>query len=215
MSNNPKSIVFASGEKNGGGSGFEELVKNSKTGILKSNIIAVVSNHENGGVRKKAEKWNIPFEYFFGPWTAESYQKIVEKYKTEWVLLSGWLKLVKGTDPKKTINIHPGPLPQFGGDGMYGHHVHEAVIDAFKQNKITCSAVTMHFVTKKYDEGPIFFRYPVLIEKDDTPETLAKRVNKIEHSWQSFITNLVVHQQIHWDSKNPKSLTVPNWYPFL
>ncbi|NIM46602.1 MAG: phosphoribosylglycinamide formyltransferase [Candidatus Aenigmarchaeota archaeon] len=207
-------LIFASGTKDGGGSGFQELVENSRTGILNAEIVAVVSNHPEGGVKKRADKLKIPFVYFPGPFEGRDYQKIVTDYKTDFIALSGWLKHVKGIDPTWTINIHPGPLPRFGGSGMYGHYVHEAVIKAFKKGEIKYSAVTMHFVTRKYDEGPIFFQYPVLIREEDTVEILAERVNKIEHGWQSFITNLVVSGQIKWDGKNSNSLTVPSWYAF-
>jgi phosphoribosylglycinamide formyltransferase-1 len=210
----PKLIVFASGSKNGGGSGFQELVENSLSGILQAVIIAVVSNYKKGGVRQRAEKFNIPFIRFPGTRTAEEYQRIIKNTGAEWIALSGWLKLAKGLDPCKTINIHPGPLPKFGGQGMYGHYVHEAVINAYQAGEIKFSAVTMHFVTDEYDRGPVFFQYPVIIRDDDTAESLAARVNKIEHSWQSFITNLVVTQQISWDGKNHESLKVPDWYYF-
>jgi len=209
-----KIIVFASGTKEGGGSGFQELVENSHAGILNASIVAVVSNHANGGVKRRADNLGIPFVYFSGPWQDDQYVKIVQEYQPDLISLSGWLKTVKGLDPRKTINIHPGPLPRFGGAGMYGHHVHEAVIVAFRKGEIMSSAVTMHFVTEKYDEGPIFFQYPVLIREEDTLESLAERVNKIEHGWHSWVTNLVVHGQISWDGRNPETLIVPSWYNF-
>ena len=205
-------IIFSSGTSEGGGSGLENLVNKTREGILSANIVAVVSNHENGGVRQKANKLNIPFIYFPKPWDAEKYQEIVMDNKTDFVALSGWLKLVKGLDPRKTFNIHPGPLPAFGGAGMYGHHVHEAVMEAFKRGEVTHSAATMHFVTDEYDRGPIFFQKFVKIEEDDTVETLAKRVNETEHKYQPIITNMVVNSEISWDGKNPSSLTYPADY---
>ena len=205
-----KLIVFASG----GGSGFQELVENARTGILKAEIVAVVSNHEFGGVREKAEKLKIPFIFFSGPFTRDAYQEIVASSGAEFVALSGWLKQTVGLNPRMTINIHPGALPRFGGKGMYGVHVHEAVIKAYQEGDIKHAEVSMHFVTEEYDEGPVFFRYPVLIRDDDTAETLAARVNKIEHCWQSWITNLVIEEQISWDGKNPESLQVSPWYHF-
>lgn len=207
-------IVFASGTKKAGGSGFQELVENSRTGVLNAKVAVVVSNHLDGGVRQRADSLGIPFVHFSGPWEKQEYQKIMQNCPGNLVALSGWLKPVHGLDPRKTINIHPAPLPLFGGQGMYGSHLHEAVLAAFREGQIQSSAVTMHFVTEKYDEGPIFFQYPVLICQEDTPETLAQRVNTAEHKWQSFITNLVVHGQISWDGKDPQSLTVPSWYHF-
>ncbi|MCF7834920.1 hypothetical protein K9M48_02595 [Candidatus Gracilibacteria bacterium] len=142
---------------------------------------------------------------------AEDYQALVNHYRADYVSLSGWLKLTKGLDPRTTFNIHPGPLPNFGGPGMYGHHVHEAVIKAYKKGEIKNSEVCMHFVTDEYDRGPVFFRYPVRIRLNDTPETLGDRVNKIEHGWQSFVTDLVVNGQIYWDGIHPESLVVPDF----
>ena len=201
--NKPKLIVFASGTKMSGGSGFENLIKATRNKILNADII-VVSNHENGGVREKADKLEIPFVYFAGPWTAENYQIIVKD--ADFVALSGWLKLVTGLDPKKTFNIHPAPLPRFGGPGMYGHYVHEAVMEAYHRGEITHSAVSMHFVTEKYDEGPVFFQKTVEILPNDTAEILAQRVNIVEHQFQPIVTNAVLQGKIGWDGKDPKSL---------
>ena len=206
-------IIFASGSKDGGGSGFQELVESTYSGILREvDIVAVVSNHEHGGVAEKAEKFGISFEYWPGPWDAEGYQKIVEKYNAKWILLSGWLKRVSGLDPQYTFNIHPGPLPQFGGAGMYGKNIHESVIEAYKKGEVESTAVSMHFVTGEYDQGPTFFHFPVIIHPDDTAQSLAERVNKIEHAWQPYISNLVIHQKISWDGINPSSLVLPEEY---
>jgi phosphoribosylglycinamide formyltransferase-1 len=119
---------------------------------------------------------------------------------------------VQGLDPTKTINIHPGPLypgteHHFGGKRMYGHHVHEAVIQAFREGKLTHSEITMHFVNDRYDEGSVFFRYPVSIFPDDTAETLGQRVNQAEHKRQPKMTDLVVQGEIALQSNG--SLKLP------
>lgn len=193
-------LVFASGDEKGGGSGFQELVEFSRTDppVLDAQIAGVVSNHPHGGVRMRAESLDIPFEYWPGPFASEGYRMLVQKFRADFVMCSGWLKFIRGLDPAKTVNIHPGPLPQFGGAGMYGHHVHEAVMAAYHRGEITQSAVTMHFVDETaYDHGPIIFRMPVLIRPDDNAETLAKRVNEKERAWQSHILNLAVHGLIY------------------
>ena len=193
-------LVFASGDAKGGGSGFQELVEFSRTipPVLDAQIVGVVSNHKEGGVRKRADALQIAFEYWTGPFDADGYRSFVDKYRADFVMCSGWLKFVRGLDPARTVNIHPGPLPRFGGPGMYGHHVHEAVMAAFRRGEITQSAVTMHFVDEMaYDHGPIIFQMPVLIRPDDDAETLAKRVNEKERAWQSHILNLVVHGYIY------------------
>ena len=216
----PRLIVFASGTSTGGGSGLRELLRNAATGVLQAAITAAVSNHAGGGVQAAADAYGIPFAHFPAPWSAEAYQRLITRYEAEWVALSGWLKPVRGLDPQRTFNIHPGPLPQFGGKGMYGRHIHTAIMTAFARGEVTTSAVTMHFVTDfdadhDYDDGPVFFRYPVLIDPHDTPETLAARVNTVEHGWQAFISNLVIHHQIRWNGSEASSLVVPSWYPFL
>lgn len=211
----PKILVFASGSAEGGGSGFEKLTLASRSGPLDAEIIAVVSNHANGGVHARADKLDIPFLHFPKPWTAEAYQKFAAASGADFFALSGWLKLVTGLDPKtkfnsRTVfNIHPGPLPDFGGPGLYGHHVHEAVIAAFKRREITHSAVTMHFVTGEYDRGPVFFRCNVKINDDDTADSIGTKVNRQEHIHQPKITSMVVNGLIKWDGVNPDSLDVP------
>ncbi|HZZ99502.1 MAG TPA: formyltransferase family protein [Candidatus Paceibacterota bacterium] len=207
-------IVFASGNKNSGGSGFEMLVENSRPGgVLDADIVAVVSNHEQGGVRQRAERLGIPFLHFPAPWTADEYRRIVAEHKADFVALSGWLKMVHGLDPAKTINIHPAILPESAG--TYGHLAHERMIELNRSDQASYTAVTMHFVTDdgKYDTGPVFFRYPVPILVTDDADSLASRVNKVEHAWQSWVTNLVVHGKISWDGKDRNTLQVPEGIP--
>lgn len=199
-------LVFASGTKNDGGSGAENLVDYSKAGNLDAEIVAVVSNHENGGVKEKADRLGIQFIYFGAENTEKRYKEIVEQTMPDFISLSGWLLLAKGSDPEITINIHPAILPET--EGLYGHSAHEKVIEL----RLKKTAVTMHFVTEAYDKGLIFFQKSIDVLENDTPETLGSRVNEEEHYWQPLVTNLVVQGLISWDGKNPKSLKVPLWY---
>lgn len=235
MKSKPKLIVFSSGTKDGGGSGFENLVTSTwgDTPLLNAEIVAVVCNIRGGGVERRARELGIPFFYFpKEERTAESHQALVQKCGVgdAFVALSGCLWLVPmksdpfskegGLDPRRVFNIHPGPLPHFGGNGMHGMHVHEAVMSAYK-NKIlhgsqwvTESKVTMHFVTKRYDEGPVIFEFPVPILPTDTPQTLAKEVNRLEHRFQPWVTDLVVNGKISWNGVDPSSLIVPLDYGY-
>jgi phosphoribosylglycinamide formyltransferase-1 len=208
----PKMLVFASGGRDSGGSGFRRLVDASLRGILSAEIVGVVSNHESGGVRHIADSLGVPFRHFPGPWGAEGYRRIAGESGAEWFALSGWLKLVVGLDPTRTFNIHPAPLPRFGGRGMYGSRVHKAVLAAYRRGEVGASAVAMHFVTEEYDGGPVFFRWPVEIKSDDTAATLGRRVQETEHFWQPWATDLVVRGAIRWDGVNRDSLAVPHWY---
>ncbi len=207
-----KLAIFASGKKDGGGSGSRKLIEAIEDGTLYADIVALISNHRDGGVRQIAEEKKVPFYHFEQPWTAEGYQEIARTIDADFYALSGWLKMVEGLDPetkfnsRTVFNIHPGPLPRFGGDGMYGHHVHEAVMAAFERGEVTHSAVSMHFVTPGYDRGPLFFERLVALIPGETAEALQERVNAEEHFWQAKITNLVVNSHISWDGVDPESL---------
>ena len=217
----PQLIIFASGTAAGGGSGFENLVRASREaqGDLDAEIVAVVSNHAHGGVRARAERLGVPFVYFPGPFTAAEYRRIVAESGVGWVALSGWLKHVEGLDPRRTFNIHPALLSQldgrFGGKGMYGHHVHEAVKRAFDAGEIDHSGITMHFVTDEYDRGPVFFEYTVPLAPGMSAEEVGAAVNAAEHLWQPKITNMVVHEEIGWDGSDRAGLRVPKGYLHL
>lgn len=209
-----KLLVFASGDAEHGGSGARKLVENSRKGILNADIVGFVSNHESGGVRKHALDLDIPFYYFRGPYTSENYQGLVAETGADYVSLSGWVIYVRGLSPNIVFNIHPAPMPKFGGKGWYGRSVHERVLKAFRDGAIDHTEVCMHFVTedkdgdkeKGFDKGPVFFRALVDILIDDTVETLFKRVNMVEHYCQSAITSLVVNGLIKWDGKDERTL---------
>jgi phosphoribosylglycinamide formyltransferase-1 len=215
----PRLIVFASGTADGGGGGFENLIAATKMGTLDAEIVAVVSNHEHGGVRERAEKLSVPFIYFAGPYDADHYRKIVTDSGAQWAALSGWFKLVHGLDPQKTFNIHPALLSQlsgrFGGHGMYGRKIHKAVAEAFARGEISESGFTMHFVTDELDRGPAFFEHRIPLSKGMSAEDIAGAVNTAEHEWQPKIANMVVHGAIRWDGNDPESLVIPSDLPAI
>lgn len=207
----PKCIVFASGQKEPdcGGSGFQLLVEASRDGRLQAEIVSVVSNHACGGVFTRARKLGVPFSHSPKGRTADDYRRLIHESGAQWVLLSGWLGQIEGHDPRYAINIHPAlDLKRFGGRGMHGHHVHEAVWKAFKAREITHTGVTMHFATAKYDDPEaVFFQRMIPISSAFKDENgLQKVVNIVEHLWQPEITNRVVNGEISWDGKDPKSI---------
>ncbi|MEI6119327.1 MAG: formyltransferase family protein [bacterium] len=211
MTNKKKKLLVCN---SGSGSGFEKLVLYQKHADYE--VVGLIVDREDRYAIQRAIQLGITYTVMrpyskSNPYTAEEYQSLVKKYQADFVALSGWLKPVVGLDPRTTMNIHPGPLPAFGGPGMYGHHVHEAVISAYKKGNITHSAVCMHFVTEEYDKGPVFARFPVEILPEYTADILGSVVNAVEHGIQAFVTNLVVTGQIYWDGKNPESLVLPNF----
>ena len=107
---------------------------------------------------------------------------LLARHRAEGVLLAGFLKLLPAAVCRayrdRILNIHPALLPAFGGQGMYGHHVHEAVL----QSGATLSGPTIHFVNERYDEGRILAQWPVPVRAGDSADTLAARVLEVEHT---------------------------------
>jgi phosphoribosylglycinamide formyltransferase-1 len=108
--------------------------------------------------------------------------ELLREHQVDVVVLAGWLRLIDprvlAAYPNRVVNIHPGPLPRFGGHGMYGIHVHEAVLAA----GVPVSGPTVHLVDERYDEGPVLAHEVVDVLPDDTPETLQQRVLRAEHA---------------------------------
>lgn len=146
-------------------------------------ISLVASNKPEAGVLKIAEENNIPTlvidkEKFF---RGNAYVDELRSAGIDFIVLAGFLwklptALIKAF-PKKIINIHPALLPKYGGKGMYGHFVHEAVL----ANKETESGITIHYVDELYDHGEIILQAKCVVNETDTPETLAKKVQALEH----------------------------------
>lgn len=178
ITNNHRLAIFASGT----GSNAAKIIDYFKnnTHIV---IALIVSNKKEAGVLKIAEQNNIPTliiekENFF---KGNAYVNDLEKHTITFIVLAGFLWKVPqqliNSFPNKIINIHPALLPKYGGKGMYGHFVHQAVI----QNKEKQSGITIHFVNEKYDEGKHIFQATCNVDENDTPEILAKKIQLLEH----------------------------------
>jgi len=170
-------VIFASGS----GSNAENIIKYfnaTKTAI----VTHVLSNNEHAKVKERCKRLNINFLYFTKTQFNDS-DEILEflKKEADYIILAGFLKKVpeKITQafPNKMINIHPALLPNYGGKGMYGMHVHKAV----KENNEPETGITIHFVNEKYDDGAIIFQAKTALNSDDTPETIAKKVHELEY----------------------------------
>jgi phosphoribosylglycinamide formyltransferase 1 len=214
MSDKKRLLVFASGTAIGGGSGFDNLAASAKAGELDAEIVAVVSQHPVGGVNAKAHARGVQFIHFPGPWNEAGYRGIVDRIQPDFIALSGWTKLTKGLDPSITVSIHPGPLPKFGGRGMYGMAVHSAVIAAFRRGEILNSELCMHFVTDEYDRGPIIFRAAIGLDSNETEESLAAKVRYFEKIFQPVVLQRLLNGSISWDGSDGDSLRLPDeWFP--
>ena len=172
----------------GGGSNLQSIIDAVKSGFIPdSKVAAVVSNKKDAYALERARLAGID-AVFMDPKSfldMEAYNSAVAdeliKRNVNIVCLAGYLLMIKGKLLKefkgRMLNIHPALLPRFGGKGMYGHHVHEAVIKSGEKK----SGATVHIVDEVYDHGPIVIQKTADIDKNETPETLAAKILKIEH----------------------------------
>jgi phosphoribosylglycinamide formyltransferase 1 len=146
-------------------------------------VALIVCNKPDAGVLQIAAKENIPSliiekEKFF---RGNGYVGELTAAGIDFIVLAGFLWKIPHTlikaFPHKIINIHPALLPKYGGKGMYGHHVHQAVID----NKEIESGITIHYVDEKYDHGSIIFQAKCTVLPTDATESLAKKIHRLEH----------------------------------
>lgn len=172
--------IFASGT----GSNAQKIIDHFRHSDI-ARVTLIVCNKPGAGVLQIAERENIPSVLidktaFFN---SDTYIKVLQDAKIDLVVLAGFLWKVPANlvqaFPNRIINIHPALLPKFGGKGMYGHFVHEAVIAAGEKE----SGITIHFVNEKYDDGETILQERCEITADDTPETVAKKVQALEHRW--------------------------------
>ena len=176
--------IFASGA----GTNAQKIINHFKGSSL-ARVSLIVSNKAEAGIFKIAEKEQIPAvlidkEQFF---RGDTYVKLLQENNIDLVVLAGFLWKVPANIvqafPGRIINIHPALLPKYGGKGMYGHFVHEAVLAAGD----TESGITIHFVNEKYDDGGVILQERCAVSPDDTPESLAKKVQALEHHWFPLI----------------------------
>ncbi|MBK7141633.1 MAG: phosphoribosylglycinamide formyltransferase [bacterium] len=175
--------VFISGK----GSDMQAIIDASKRNELDADVVWVVSNTRKALGLDRAKEQGIDTSLFnakeYGT-PSEAGGDLVahlKKRQIDYVVMAGYLKLMPSAVlkafPNRVVNIHPGILPQYGGPGMYGHFVHEAVLAA-KEKESGC---TVHLADEIYDHGRILEQVRVPVLEGDTPDTLAARVLQQEH----------------------------------
>lgn len=170
-------VLFASGS----GSNAENIIEHFR-GSDQVQITHIYCNNPTAGVIHRAERLGIPCSLF----TREEYKtgtvlRKIQSLQTDWIILAGFLWLIPSefvhAFPQRIVNIHPALLPKFGGKGMYGHFVHEAVVAAGEKE----SGITIHYVNEHYDEGGTIFQSSFPVLPSDTPEDVAKKGQVLEH----------------------------------
>lgn len=175
--------VFASGH----GSNFQAILNAIHQGDLPARVTLFLSNNAGAGAFEIARSHDIPALHLSQKQfpTEDAFAlkllDVLRSHQVELIALAGYMKKIPPAVIRafrnKILNVHPALLPAFGGEGMYGHHVHKAVI-AYGAK---LSGATVHVVDEEYDHGPVVLQRAVPVEEHDTPETLAAKVLTVEH----------------------------------
>ncbi|MCI1646877.1 MAG: phosphoribosylglycinamide formyltransferase [Bacteroides sp.] len=176
-----KSIaVFASGN----GSNAENIIRHFKKGDL-AQVNLVLSNSQSAFVLTRAQALQVPYSCLSkSEWEDGTHiLSMLRDYDIDFIVLAGFLARVPdcilNAYPNKIINIHPSLLPKFGGKGMYGDHVHQAVVAAGEKE----TGITIHYINERFDEGTVIFQATCPVAPEDTSEDVAKRVHVLEYKY--------------------------------
>jgi len=173
-----KLALFASGS----GTNAENIIQKFRN-EPQIKVSCICTNRADAFVTERARQHDIPYLIFsrYDFYRRTTVTDYLENMGINWIILAGFLWLVPHAlidkYPRRIINIHPALLPKFGGKGMYGHHVHQAVIDSGD----TYSGITIHYIDHEYDRGDIIFQARCPIDPEDTPESLAAKIHLLEY----------------------------------
>ena len=184
-----KVAIFASGS----GTNAENIARYfAKSDAIK--VAVVLSNNKNVGVHARVNNLGIPSFVFSRDEFTEGTPVLAKlsEYETDLIVLAGFMNKISDAllkaYPGKIINIHPALLPKFGGKGMFGMHVHEAVVAAGEKE----SGITIHYINEHYDEGAIIFQATCPVIPTDTPEEVATKVHALEYAHYPHIIEEVL-----------------------
>jgi len=168
------------------GSGFETIQKAIENSELDAKVVVVITNNTNAGVLEKAESYNIPHfiindKRYPNQNIDDKITRLLLEFECDYIFLSGYMKKIESkllsAFPNKIINTHPAILPSiYGGVGMYGRFVHEAII----KNGEKKSGVTIHYVNEVYDEGEKILVKELEIAENETVDSLENKIKELE-----------------------------------
>jgi len=182
-------VIFASGS----GSNAENIINYFSDKNI-AEILLVLSNNNDAFVLKRANKFKIKSYVFDKKDLNNNFiSNLLLSYSIDYIILAGFLLMIPekliNQYPNRIINIHPALLPKFGGKGMYGDNVHKKVLEQNEKD----SGITIHFVNNKYDEGQIIFQAKCEIVNNETTESLANKIHKLEHEFfPKIIENIIL-----------------------
>ena len=203
--------LLAAAFASGGGTNVQALL-DYQDNFCPWRLSLVVTDHENAGVLERADLAGIPAAIIpvqgRAPLdVAQDMLSVLEAHRVEVIFLAGYLRLIPSEVVhrfrRRILNIHPALLPSFGGKGMYGMRVHQAVVDAGE----SMTGATVHYVDEEYDRGTIIGQSRVPVEPGDSPEVVAARVLKIEHRLYPLVAEHVCSALI--EGRDPGPLDLP------
>ncbi|MBN7817055.1 phosphoribosylglycinamide formyltransferase [Algoriphagus pacificus] len=167
----------------GSGSNAEKIMEHFQTSA-KAEVALVASNKADAYVLERAKKFEVPtFTFTRKEMDAGILLEKLQDENIDFVILAGFLLKIPveltRAFPDRMVNIHPALLPKYGGKGMYGHFVHEAVKAAGEKE----TGITIHLVNENYDEGKIIFQAHTALNELDTPDSIAAKVHELEHKY--------------------------------
>ena len=164
----------------GRGSNLEALLR-ALGPTAPARVVLVLSNRADSGALERARAHAVASEVLHDPADPAEWLARLQRHRIDLLVLAGYVKLVPAAViaryRERIVNVHPALLPAFGGPGMYGHRVHEAVLASGARE----SGATVHLVDEVYDRGPILAQGRVPVLPGDTPDSLAARVLQVEH----------------------------------
>ena len=186
-----KIVIFASGS----GTNAENIIRYFQA-TKSASVEAVFTNKADAQVIQRAKKYQVPSQVFTkNDLEAGKVLQEINVIQPDLIVLAGFLlkfpESIVAEYPDKIINIHPALLPKYGGKGMYGMHVHRAVVE----NKESKTGITIHYVNENYDEGNIIFQKEVTVLISDTPEVVAAKIHELEQDhFPAVIENLLTNR---------------------
>ncbi len=199
--------IFASGR----GSNFQAIADACRTGEIPASVVLCVASSASSGVCHRARTLDIPVYVVesIDDLECEELPAVLARHQVDLIALAGFMKKIPASLVRafknRMLNIHPALLPAFGGKGMYGIRVHEAVI----AQGVPSSGATVHIVDEEYDTGPIVLQESITVLDTDTPASLALRVLEVEHRLYARAIDLFARKMIQINGREviiqPKS----------
>lgn len=195
--------VFASG----GGTNFQSILDSVQQGELPAEPVCCISNTSEAGALKRADRHDVPSavidpaDYEDPSSFGQALLNVLEEHDATFIALAGYMVKIPANVVDayrgRMTNIHPALLPAFGGKGMYGRHVHEAVLEY----GVHWTGATVHLVDEEYDHGPIVLQEPVPVYAKDTVDDVAERVKTVEHRLYPEALRLFAQDRVRMDGR--------------